>query len=108
MRSKYKIDPEFNMYFITSTIIDWVPLILNEKIYQIIIESFKFCQSNKKLYIYGYVIMQNHFHMIISMNEASQIPSVIRDLKRHISQEITKYLSSINYKKKLFWIKSRA
>jgi len=105
MRSRYKIDPDYNMYFITSSIIDWVPLIINEDISKIIIESFKFCHSNKQLFIYGYVIMPNHLHMIISMDEAKKIPYVVRDMKRHISQEITGYLSSLKGRKDLFWIK---
>jgi putative transposase len=105
MRSRYKIDPDFNMYFITSTVVDWVPLIINENISVIIIESYKFCQTNKQLFIYGYVIMPNHFHMIISMEEPRNIPNVIRDMKRHISQEITSCLTSLESHKNLSWVK---
>lgn len=105
MRTRYRIIPEYNMYFISSTIIDSVPLIINEDIFLIILNSFKFCQINKKLFIYGYVIMPNHFHIIISMDDASRIPSVVRDLKRHTSQEITIYLTKLSDQKHLFWIK---
>ena len=49
--------------------------------------------------------MPNHFHMILSMEEAEKIPNVVRDMKRHISQEITAYLSSLTDYKDLFWIK---
>ncbi|MFQ5821631.1 MAG: transposase [bacterium] len=88
MRSRYKNYPDSGVYFITSTVIDWVPIIINEPIALIILESFKFCQKEKNLLIYGYVIMLNHFHMMIGMEEPDKIPDVIRDLKRHTSQEI--------------------
>ena len=80
-------------------------MIINEEIYKIIIDSFKFCQQRKNLFIYGYVIMMNHFHMIISTEEAQEIPSIMRDMKRHISQKISEYLSSITGQKDLFWLK---
>lgn len=101
----YKIDSEYSMYFITSTIIEWVPLLINEQIMQIMIVSFVFCQKEKGLRIYGYVVMPNHFHMIISMDDPLKIPAIIRDLKRHTSQEISKYLKNQSTKQNPFWIK---
>ena len=90
MRSRYKIYPDSGIYFITSTVRDWVPIIINEAIFKIILESFKYCQKEKDLMIFGFVIMINHFHMIIGMDQSDKIPGVIRDLKRHTSQEISK------------------
>ncbi len=104
MRSSNRIDPSCSMYFITSTIIEWTPLLINEALMQIMINSFKFCQKEKGLLIYGFVVMPNHFHMIVSMEQPKKIPYVIRDLKRHTSQEISNYLKA-NNKNGLFWLK---
>lgn len=106
MKTNYKIDPNYGMYFITSTVINWVPIIINEEFSKIILQSFKFCQSKKKLFIYGFVIMPNHFHMLISMEDPKKIPFVVRDLKRHTSQEISKLLADDTGKKHLPWLKS--
>ncbi|MCD4692783.1 MAG: transposase [Calditrichales bacterium] len=105
MRSRYKIYPDYNMYFITSSIVDWAPLIINNDLFSIILDSFKFCQKEKQLFFYGYVIMPNHFHILISMDEARNIPDTIRDMKRHTSLDISKYLSGLNKHNNLFWIK---
>ncbi len=105
MRSRYKIDPNFNTYFVTSTTIDWVPLILNNDMFLIILGSFKFCQENKGLSIYAYVIMPNHFHAIISMDDPNKISDVMRDLKRYTSQEITDYIKDNLSNRNLFWLK---
>ena len=105
MRSRYKVYTESGVYFITSSVIDWVPILMNDKISSIILECFKFCQKEKRLFIYGYVIMLNHFHMIIGMEEPEKIPRVVRDLKRHTSQEISKFVSCSDKQKELFWLK---
>ena len=103
MRSRYRITSDSGYYFVTSTIIDWVPLIISDAIPMIIVKSFKFCQENKGLQLFGFVIMPNHFHVIINMEKPEEIPSVMRDLKRHTSQEISKYLKN-HSQRKLFWI----
>ena len=105
MRSRYKIYPDSGIYFIASTVRDWVPIIINEAIFKIILESFKFCQKQKDLLIFGFVIMMNHFHIIIGMEESDKIPGVIRDLKRHTSQEISKFIANSEKQNKLFWLK---
>ena len=61
MRSRYKVHHESGVYFITSTISEWVPIIINEGIMQIILDSFKFCQREKGLLVFGFVIMPSHF-----------------------------------------------
>jgi len=105
MRSRYKIYSESGVYFITSTVIDWVPIIISGDIMQIILDSFKYCQREKELLIFGFVIMPNHFHTLIGMEEQEKIPWVMRDLKRHTSQEITRYIVASEKQRDLFWLK---
>lgn len=105
MRSRYKITPETNIYFITTSTRQWVPLLFNETVFAIILNSFKYCQANKGLRVHGYVIMINHFHAIISHNDYDQISNIMRDLKRHTATEIEHYLSGLGDFSQLFWIK---
>lgn len=44
-------------YFITMTIVDWVDLFTRECYVNILIDSVKYCQNNKGLEVYSYVIM---------------------------------------------------
>lgn len=88
MRSRYKIIENENIYFITSTIHSWIPIIMDENVFEIIINSFKYCRNTKSLKIYGYVIMPNHFHAFVSHDDLNQIPLIIRDIKRHTSKQI--------------------
>ena len=105
MRSRFKVTPDTNIYFITTSTHLWVPILFNEALFQIILDSLKFCQSNKGLRVHGYVIMINHFHAIIGHEMYDQIPNIMRDLKRHTAKEISNYLSDLDEFSQLFWVK---
>jgi putative transposase len=105
MRSRYKVTPESNTYFITTSTHLWVPILFNEPLFQIILDSLKYCQTNKGLRLHGYVIMTNHVHAIISHETYDQIPNIVRDFKRHTATEIKNYLSNLGKFSQLFWVK---
>ena len=50
--------------FYTATILDWKKLLKPEKYKLIIIESLQFLVEEKRVEVYGYVIMDNHIHII--------------------------------------------
>ncbi len=71
-RSRYKIfDNEFP-YFVTGTIIQWLPLFSNPEVAQIVLDSLVFMQESDRLILYAYVVMENHFHMVVSSTELSK------------------------------------
>ena len=72
MRSRYKITDQDGIYFITSTIVEWLPVFTNLPYFQIIIDSLKFCIKSKALKLYAYVILDNHFHLIVSGFQLSE------------------------------------
>ena len=104
MRSRYKVTEESNTYFITTSIQQWVPLLFNETLFQIILDSLKYCQANKELRVHGYVIMINHVHAIISHENYNEIPNIARDFKRHTATQIKDYLGSLGKFSQLFWL----
>ena len=57
MRSQYKIYDNEGVYFITSTVIEWIPIFTCKQYFDILINSFKYCQENFGLKIYAYVIL---------------------------------------------------
>ena len=93
MRNRYKIVEEDGFYLISSTIIDWIPVFTSDKYFQIMIESIKYCQTNKGLKIHFYILMDNHFHMIVS---GKDISNTISSMKRHTAFEIIENLKKGN------------
>ena len=60
-----KSHQSFNeVYFWTSVIKDWKQLLKDDEMKMIIIESFQWLVNHELVYIYGYVVMPNHIHVL--------------------------------------------
>jgi REP element-mobilizing transposase RayT len=57
------------LYFTTSTVIDWMDVFTRPLYKHIILESLEYCQANKGLDLYAWVLMTNHLHMIVARAE---------------------------------------
>lgn len=77
-----------NLYFVTTTVVNWVDIFNRPKYKHIIIESLQFCQKNKGLEIYAWVLMPNHLHFIIGAQDLDQVHSILRDFKKFTSKRI--------------------
>ena len=91
MRTRYKISDNVSLYFITSTIVEWLPVFTSEKYFDILIYAIKFNQQNKNFKVHAYVIMDNHFHMLASGEDLSNILSSIKSFSaKKIIEELSK------------------
>ncbi|WPU98851.1 transposase [Mucilaginibacter sp. cycad4] len=54
------------IYFYTATINNWIPLLQSDKFKHIVLNSLIYLVKQKKIEIYGFVIMPNHIHLIWS------------------------------------------
>ena len=77
-----------NLYFVTTTVVNWVDIFSRPKYKHIIIESLQYCQKNKGLEIYAWVLMPNHLHFIIGAQDLDQVHSILRDFKKFTSKKI--------------------
>ena len=102
---RYKIFDQRGLNYLTLTTVGWIDLFSRKAYKDIIIESLQFCQQNKGLVIYGYVIMTNHIHLICQINQDSEheLSAVIRDFKKYTAKKFIHYLENgIESRKK--WI----
>jgi REP element-mobilizing transposase RayT len=88
----YQIRDQSKPHFMTFTVVDWggptIRDIFTRKIYRdIIIESMKFCQKQKGLILYGFVIMSNHIHVIFQA-ETGDLSDLVRDFKVFTAKKI--------------------
>ena len=77
-------------------VLRWIPVFTSIPYFQIIIDSLKFCQSNKGLRLNAYVIMPNHIHLIVQTESGVNLSDVMRDFKRYTSRAISKQLEADN------------
>lgn len=54
-----------NLYFLTCTIVNWRNVLKTEENKQILLDGFSFLVADKRVVIYAFVILDNHFHLIL-------------------------------------------
>ena len=81
-----------NLYFVTITIIDWIDIFTRNEYKEWISEQIIFCQKNKNLELYAYVIMTNHIHMVARVKEMQTMSELLRDFKTFTSKELYKLI----------------
>jgi REP element-mobilizing transposase RayT len=86
MSSGYKIANDEALYYLTFQIVGWVDIFTRKVYKDIVIESFKFCQENKGLDLFAYVIMSNHIHLL-ARSRNGDLSGVIRDFKNFTSKK---------------------
>ena len=88
MSSKYTIKDQNAPHFLTMTIVGWIDIFTRKMYRDIVIDSLSYCQKEKDLEIYGYVIMSNHIHLIAEAGDGSSLSDVIRDFKKYTSKQM--------------------
>ena len=91
MRSRYRVNDPDTAHFITATIIEWLPIFTTASRCDLLVESIEYCRANKGLKIYGWVILDNHFHAILA---APRLSHVLADIKRHTARKILEVLDA--------------
>ena len=89
----YRIHDQSKPHYVTFTVVDWIDIFTRKKYKEIVLESFTYCQEEKGMIIYGYVIMSNHIHPILQ-SEKGDLSGVIRDFKKHTSKRILEAIKS--------------
>ena len=76
MGSQYKIRDLKGVYFITSTITNWVDIFIRKVYRDCLLDAFRYCIQHKGLNIHAYVIMTSHFHAIVSAEKGHELPAI--------------------------------
>lgn len=103
MSRKYKFRDPDKLYFISFSVIYWIDLFIRNEYRDIVLDSWKYCQKNKGLEIYGWVIMTNHIYMIIGSNERS-LDKIVGEMKSFTSQELRKTIKNHRGESKKRWM----
>ncbi len=79
----YKIRNQSAVHFITFAEVEWVDVFTRKQYRDILLDSIRFCQSEKGLRLHSWCIMSNHLHLIVSAKE-NNLSNVLRDSKKFI------------------------
>mgnify|MGYP000291579465 CR=1 FL=1 len=93
------------MYFLTLTVVGWVDIFSRKQCKDILIDSLKYCQSNKGLILNAYVIMTNHMHMICMADAySSGLSNILRDFKKYTSKKLIDFVLRSRKESRKDWI----
>jgi putative transposase len=69
------------LFYLTFTVVGWADVYTQNTYTNELIKSLQFCQEQKCLEIYAYVIMTNYIHLIASRKDELLLSDLIRDFK---------------------------
>ena len=92
--SHWKVTPEYDVYFITTSISLWECIFTSEPYFEVILSSLSHCVEKKGLHLHGYVVMPDHCHGIVSADEGKHLSDIMRDFGTYTSRQISDLLMS--------------
>lgn len=87
---RYRIVAGVGVYYVTFTVVEWLPVFIDERACKIITESFNFCIRNKYLKVNAYVIMPTHVHSILFDAEfdAERLKHTLDDMRKFTGRQL--------------------
>ena len=76
-------------HFLTCTIAGWLPVFTRPETVEIVLDSWRFLQNEGRLTLFGYVILENHLHLIASADDLSE---QIKRFKTYTARRIIDHL----------------
>ncbi len=84
------IQIEGHIYYITNVIYNRIPVLTRPSFTVPLIDSLNFYRYMQSYKLLGYVIMPDHFHILIWPHGEATVPDIMRDFKRFTSGRITR------------------
>jgi REP element-mobilizing transposase RayT len=99
---RYRITSGVGVYYVTFTVVEWLPVFINEDVCKIITDSLNFCISNRSLGVNAYVIMPTHLHLILFDVEfdTERLKHTLDDMRKFTGRQLLDY--SANHLPKSF------
>jgi putative transposase len=91
-RSRYRVLQRQYPYFMTATINNWLPVFTKPETVSVVYDCWRFLQQTSDFEIFGYVIMENHLHLVA---RSHNIEKDMKRFKSYTAREIVACLQHI-------------
>jgi REP element-mobilizing transposase RayT len=90
---RYRIGPDATVYFVTYSVVDWLPVFISEATCRIVTDSLNFCHERKGLCVNAYVIMPTHIHAIVHHRnfDAKELQKTLTDFRKFTGRSLCDY-----------------
>ena len=110
MSRKYKFGDNDKLYFISFSVVHWIDVFIRNDYKEVLLESWRFCQKEKDLEIYGWCIMTSHVHMIVG-TKGRPLDKIIGEMKSFTSTSLRKIIKehpAESRKEWMLWMMEKA
>ena len=93
---RYRISGDGAVYFVTMSVVDWLPVFVSQQTCRILTDSLHFCHERKGLRINAYVIMPTHFHAIVFLRklDPAALKRTLTDMRMFTGRQLSDYCAS--------------
>ncbi|MFK8046501.1 MAG: transposase [Crocinitomicaceae bacterium] len=95
MSRAYKFHKPEAAYFVSFAVVEKLYVFEDHKYKQILLDCLSFCQKEKGMEIYAWVIMSNHLHLVFRSIGDQKPGLLLGDFKRFTSNAIVKAIKKI-------------
>jgi len=91
----YRIHDQSSVYFVTYSIVEWLPVSVTDKACLIVADSLTQCHREKGLRINAFVIMPTHMHMIVfdEQFDNERLKKSLDSFRRFTGRQLAEYCS---------------
>ena len=87
MSTGYKIFDQEALHYVTFQIVNWIDIFTRKVYRDIVVDSLRYCQQNKGLEIFAFVVMSNHVHLLVR-SKTGRLSDTIHDFKSFTAKQI--------------------
>ncbi len=89
----YRIHKDVPLYFLTFSVVHWLPVFVVEESCLIITNSLNYCHQHKGLRINAFVIMPTHLHLVAFDADfnAVRLQKTLTEMRRFTGQQLANY-----------------
>jgi REP element-mobilizing transposase RayT len=89
----YRFFDDDAVYFVTFTIVRWLPMFVSEASCRIVTDSLDYCRQDKDLCTNAFVIMPTHMHAILfdSGFDGYRLRRAVADLRKFTGRALTEF-----------------
>jgi putative transposase len=93
---RYRIQPDAAIYYVTYSVVEWLPIFITEATLKIVADSLTFCHDQKMLRINAFVIMPTHLHLIVfdADFDNGRLGRTLTDFRKFTGRQLSDYCGS--------------
>src|SRR5437588_4074195 len=90
---RYRFHADGALFYVTFTVVYWLPVFVAEAACKIVTESLNFCHERKGLRTNAYVIMPTHLHGIFFHEsfDTKSLENVLTDFRKFTGRQLADY-----------------